>query len=253
MIRRLRSNDEDGFTLIELLLASAMMVILVSALVGGLLLALRTSVGLSPASTVSAQDTRALSAQIDAHIGVQSLTRYFTADVENANSPTDVIVNGDNPGPTVACTRPSPDPTLSLTGELPLAQVTAPGISGTGSDVVTYVYSKDVHLHFGEIVRYTCAASGGAASAVVVARGLSTATLPSAGHQTPTASIPKDIFSLTVTTVASRTYRIEATPAINKGSANGGGGAGQTPPTPFTSILMQDVGGGSTRNGKIDQ
>jgi hypothetical protein len=254
-VSRLRRRQGDaGFTLVELLMASGLMVIVISALVTALLLAVRTSVGLNPKSTVAKQDTSLISTQIEAHIGIQSLSRYFTADIDNADNPSDVKVMGDSPAPSVTCTRPTPDPTLGSSGEIALAQIKLRDTSGSVTDTVTYVYSRDTNLHFGQIARYDCAAAGGNASAIIVARGLSTATLPSSVHTAPTQSVPSHIFTIIATTVAGRTYTVDATPAVDVSQPNGGGGAGVTPPIPFTSIKMQDVGAnGTTQNGKVDR
>jgi hypothetical protein len=246
-----RERDEDGFTLVELLMATGLMVIIIGALVSALALSLRTSVGLSATSTVDTQDKGLISSQIEAHIGVQSLSRYFTGDVENADNPSDVRIAGESPAPDVQCPRPAPDPSLGT--ETVLAQVNLRNAAGTVSDNVTYLYSRDSHLHFGQIARYDCAAAGGAASVIIVSRGLSTSTPPTVAHATPTASVPAHVFTVVATTVAGRRYVIDATPAIDVSAAGGGGGAGQTPPTPFTSIVMQDVGAGSAQNGKVDK
>ena len=110
MRKRFLPSGDDGFTLIELLIASAMMVIIVSALVAALVLSLRTSIGLSPTAAANGQDSTLLSTQIDAHIGIQSLARYFTADINNANRPANVVVTTDSPAPDVQCARPTPTP-----------------------------------------------------------------------------------------------------------------------------------------------
>jgi len=265
MTTRLRRGADDGFTLVELLIATTLMVIIVGALVAALLLALQTSIGLSSASTVNKQDTNLISAQIEAHIGIQALSRYFNADINDADypipsnppNPTDVHIVGDSPAPDVQCARPSPDPTLGT--ETKLVQIDLRNPSDTTSppavkDRITYVYSVDAHSHYGQIARYDCHASGGAASAVVTTRGLSTTVAPQISRTAPTPSVPSYVFSLTVTTVAGRTYKIDASPAVDVSSAGGGGGSGQSPPTPFTSILMQDAGAnGTTHNGVVDR
>lgn len=245
-LAEMRERGSDGFTLVELLIASAMMVIIVTALVAALALALRTSVGLSATPAPGAgQDKTLIAAQVESHIAIQDLTRYFTGDVENANNPTDVKLMSNA---AVACARPLGDPTLGTSSEVNLVQVNLPDSSGAVTEHATYVYSTD-GLH-AEITRYDCALGSGTATALIAARGLSSTVAPQAVQVSPPANQNWVLFELQVTTVSGRLYKIDANPAVNVSAPAGpGGSGGVTPPAPFSTILMQD----SNRDGFVDR
>lgn len=254
--RRLARRD-DGMTLVELLISMVLSGVIISALFAGLLVVLKTAVGLDNATAGSGeQDSDLIAAQLEASEGMQRLSRFFTADVENATRRSHVDLSDQG----LPCTAPAPTLLLSATDHQHLTTLQQRDRTGA-IRLVQYRYSRDDGRNLGQITRFQCvgdnlaAAEADTAEATVVAAGLSTAVVPTVGSS----GTEWLAYRLVATTVIGRAYTFTAThrvdleaPAATAGpSPSASASASPTPPPvpqPLDDLALYD----KNRDGKVD-
>jgi large repetitive protein len=164
MVEHPARRDDDGFTLIELVITMVIVGIVMTAIVGALVVMLRTDAG----ATARLDETR----------GTQQLTTYFATDVQSTG------YGSDTTTPTTAsvCTVSAPTPNANA------VQMTWTEVIPNGTSSTYYVSYRYEPLGTDWVlVRYACKAGALAPTRIVVARSLAAPPVGWTGTSTPTA------------------------------------------------------------------